>query len=119
VYETDVGKACEERELAAKRAKSLDKYLNRQIVAIDSEGRAPLHTIDNEGRAPLKAYEETGCLTYLQRDSTGHYWEPHQLSLIGAAAIDRPYGTPIEQGVWQPPVWIEPASKNQSEQAFE
>lgn len=103
-YETDVGKACEQRELAAKREKSLDRYLNRPIVAVDSEGRAPLYTIDSKGRTPLERWKETGLVSKdLTKDNSGHYWEPHEISLIGAATIDRPYGTPIGQAIWQPP----------------
>ena len=41
-------------------AKTLDKYLNRRTVALDSEGRAPLHTIDSKGCTPLEPYKETG-----------------------------------------------------------
>jgi hypothetical protein len=36
-------------------AKTLDKYLNRRTVALDSEGRAPLL-----GCTPLEPYKETG-----------------------------------------------------------
>jgi hypothetical protein len=43
--------------LAADRDKTLEKYLNRPFVAIDSESRAPLHTIDAEGRTPLEAWK--------------------------------------------------------------
>jgi hypothetical protein len=82
---------------ATKRKQTLDRYLNRRIVSLDSEGRAPLHTIDSKGRAPLDAYKETSIVSkHLKKDSSGHYWEPHELSLIGAATINRPYGTPIE-----------------------
>lgn len=119
-YETEVGQACTQRELAAQRAKSLDYYLNRRFVALDSEGRCPLHMIDDKGRPPLEAYKETGFVSkYLTKDSSGHYWEPHELSLIGAASIDRPYGMPIEKGTWEPPVWAEIKPNGQSEQCFE
>jgi hypothetical protein len=100
------------------RKKSLEKYLDRDIVAIDCEGRPPLHTIDDQGRTPLEAHKATGCLKHLTKDSSGHYWESHELSLIGAAKITRPYGTPIEQAVWEPPVWVEITPKNQTEQSF-
>jgi hypothetical protein len=64
--------------------------------------------IDNQKRTPLEAYKETGIVSkYLKKDSSGHYWESHELSLIGAATIDRPYGTPLEKGSWEPPVWID------------
>jgi hypothetical protein len=62
-YKTETGQACQLRELATQRAKTLDKYLNRRIVGLDSEGRAPLHTIDREGRTPLEAYQETGYVS--------------------------------------------------------
>jgi len=105
---TELGKICEQRNAVAKKAESLDKYLNRPFVAIDSEGRAPLHTIDNEGRAPLDTWEQAGRPSqYLTRDNSGNYWEDHEVSLIGAASINRPFGTPIEQGIWQAPIWIE------------
>jgi hypothetical protein len=76
--------------------------------------------IDDQGRIPLEAYRKTGFVSkYLTKDSSGHFWEPHELSLIGAASIGRPYGTPIEKGTWEPPVWVEIHPKRQSEQAFE
>lgn len=78
-----------------------------------------MHMINAKGQTPLEAYKETGCLKYLQKDSSGHYWEPHELSLIGAATINRPYGTPIEKGIWETPVWLELTPKHQSEQVFE
>jgi hypothetical protein len=39
---------------ASRRKNSLMKYLNREIVGVDSEGRAPLHTIDDQGPHRLK-----------------------------------------------------------------
>jgi hypothetical protein len=64
--------------------------------------------IDSEGRAPLERLEQTGKISkYLTRDSSGNYWEDHEISLIGAAAIERPFGTPIEKAFWQAPSWIE------------
>src|ERR1700730_2038615 len=116
---TDIGQAQHQRPLASHRAKSLDRYLNRIIVGIDSEGRAPRSTIDSEGRAPLEAHKATGCLKHLTKDNSGHYWEPHELSLIGAAVIHRPYGTPIGDAQWQDPIWFELQSKNQTEQCFD
>jgi hypothetical protein len=102
------GKAALRRELDARIDKGLDNYLNRPFVAIDSEGRCPLHMIDSEGRTPLERLEQTGKISkYLTRDSSGNYWEDHEISLIGAAAIDRPFGTPIEKAFWQAPSWIE------------
>jgi hypothetical protein len=113
---TETGKASTN---ATKRKQTLDHYRNRRTVTIDSEGRCPLHMIDDKGRTPLEAYRETGCKKYLQKDSAGHFWETHELSLIGAASINRPYGTPIEKGTWEQPVWIELTAKGQTEQAFE
>jgi hypothetical protein len=97
----------------------LARYLNRITVTLDSEGRAPLHTIDSEGRTPLEAHKATGSMRYLTKDSTGHLWEPHELSLIGAATIVRPYGTPIGEAEWQEPIWQELTPKHQTEQSFE
>ena len=102
--QSPAGKAALRREIDAR----IDKYLNRPFVAIDSEGRVPLHMIDREGRTPLERLEQTGQISpYLMRDSTGNYWEDHEVSAIGAAAIDRPFGTPIEMAIWQTPVWVE------------
>jgi hypothetical protein len=43
--------------------------------------------IDDKGRTPLDAFKETGRVSkYLTKDNTGHYWEPHELSLIGAGS---------------------------------
>jgi hypothetical protein len=75
--------------------------------------------INAKGQTPLEAYRDTNCKKYLQKDNTGHYWEAHELSLIDAATIDRPYGTPIEKGTWEQPVWIELTPKRQSEQVLE
>jgi hypothetical protein len=130
--QTETGRAAKRRERktwkktengristnATKRKKGLEQYLNRRIVTLDSEGRAPLHTIDAQGRSPLDAYRETGCKKHLTFGS-GRPWEPHELSLIGAATVTRPYGTPLQEGVWEPPVWKEMAPTGQSEQAFE
>lgn len=81
---------------------------------------AALCMIDDKGRTPLDAYKATGFISkFLTKDSSGHYWEPHELSLIGAASIDRPYGTPIEKGTWGSPVLAEIKPKGQSEQRFE
>jgi hypothetical protein len=119
--ESDTGKAAKRRELDVRKEKTLDAYLNRPFVAIDSEGRAPLHTIDKDGRTPLEAWKETGIVSkYLTRDSSGNYWERHEVSLIGAASIDRPFGTPIEKGVWQSPVWISDETKGlKTDQCFD
>jgi hypothetical protein len=71
--------------------------------------------IDSKGRTPLEAWKETSFVSkYLTRDSSGNYWEPHELSLIGAAAINRPFCMPIEKGIWQPPVWIDSGTKGLS-----
>lgn len=75
--------------------------------------------INEEGQTPLEAHKDTGCLKYLTKDSSGHYWEDHELSLIGAATIVRPYGTPIAEGKWEDPVWAELKSKNKTLQSFE
>jgi hypothetical protein len=75
-------------------------------------------TIDDQGRSPLDAYKETGCKKHLSFGS-GRPREPHELSLVGAASVNRPYGTPLQDGVWETPVWKELLSKGQSEQIFE
>lgn len=53
-YKTEAGQAAKQRENAANRAKTLDKYLNRQIVALDSEGR-PLSVAYDKCKRPNTA----------------------------------------------------------------
>ncbi len=90
------------------RQAATQAYLNRPIVAIDSEGRCPLHIIDDNGRSPLQAWKEDSVVSpYLKRDDAGNYFEPHELHLIGAQGFDRPYGTPLADGVRQSAHWLE------------
>jgi len=106
--ESAKGAARDERVRERAREASNDKYLNRLFVAIDSEGRCPAHMLDAQGRTPLEAYRQDGTKSrYLKKDGSGNYFEPHELSLVGAAAIERPYGTSIADAKPLTPHWLE------------
>jgi hypothetical protein len=87
------------------------KYLTRPIVAIDSEGRCPDYALDAKGRSPLTAWKEDGTISpHLKFDGQGNPWEPHEIHLIGAQSLDRPYQTPLKDALRQPALWIEPVA---------
>ncbi len=101
--------ASEEGAKAKEKAReaAILAYLDRPIVAIDSEGRCPLHMIDEKRRSPLKAWEEDGVISpYLVHDDAGNYFEPHEMHLIGAQGFDRSHGTPLAEGVRQSAHWL-------------
>jgi hypothetical protein len=85
------------------------KYLTRQIVAIDGEGRCPAYALDAKGRSPLEVWKENRTISpFLKFDGQGNPWEPHEIHLIGAQGLDRPYQTPLTKALRQPAIWLEP-----------
>jgi hypothetical protein len=113
--ESDIGRARSARydrsEKGVKRDEeyATKKYLTRPIVAIDSEGRCPAYALDAKGRSPLAAWREDKTNSpHLSFDGQGNPWEPHEIHLVGAQGLDRPYQTRLADAQRQPALWIEP-----------
>ena len=101
----------ERSEKGRERADAFEtkKYLTRPIVAIDSEGRCPAYALDAKGRSPLEVWKGDKTISpFLKFDGQGHPFEPHEVHLIGAQTLDRPYQTPLAEARRQPARWIEP-----------
>jgi hypothetical protein len=84
-------------------------YLSRPFVAIDSEGAIPLEALFASGDVKP---------SFIKRDASGYPWRAHDLKMIGAAAILRPFGVSLADAKYMPPLFLSSDTRLATEQCL-